>query len=67
MYGIISNLKIGKRKEPGIFLILTGLLYRTLEKEYSTLAKRYLVKVLEGIEKLYENECPYLRGALKLY
>jgi len=63
----IKNLREGKRKQSGIFLVLTGLFYKTLEKEYSTLVKRYLVRVLEGIESLHEHDCPYLRGALKIY
>ena len=67
MTDCIKSLEPGKRKQPGILLVLTGILYRSLEKEYSTLTKRYLVNVLEGMEVHFGPECPYLRGGLRIF
>ena len=63
----IKSIQPGKRKQPGILLIVAGLFYRQLEKEYCPLAKRYLVKVLEGMEIHYNPDCPYLRGGLMIF
>ena len=65
--GCLRGIAAGERKQKGIFLVLTGLLFRQLEKDYRPLAKRYLVKVLENMELHYGSDCPYLRGALRVY
>jgi hypothetical protein len=48
-------------------LALVGLMFKSLESNYTGLAKLYLVGVCESIEKHFEPYCPYLRGALKAF
>lgn len=48
------------------YIQLIRLLYLLLEEEYSPLAKKYLLKVCENIEKNNLSRT-YLRGALRIF